>query len=113
MNRQHGGKVVVASKQMRLWKEVSSPLHAVDIPLEATMKKTLLIAGALLALTASMSFAGGVNLSWNDCGAAGAASVTKTCTNNASVGTLYCTAMPPVDMLSANGQATVVDVQTT
>jgi len=105
--------VVVASKLMRLWNEVSSPLLAVGIPLEATMKKTLLIAGALLALTASMSFAGGVNLSWSSCGANGVASVTKACTNNSAVGTLYCTATPPVDMNQANGQVSVVDVQTT
>jgi len=37
------------------------------------MKKTLLIAGALLALTASMAFAqdGGLRLGWNDCRDAG------------------------------------------
>jgi hypothetical protein len=77
------------------------------------MKKTLLIAGALLALTASVSFAGGVNLSWNNCGAAGAASRTSACTNNAQAGSLFISATPPVDMNSANGQTSTVDIQTT
>ena len=34
-------------------------------PLEATMKKTLLLSGLLLALTASVAAAAGLNLGWN------------------------------------------------
>jgi hypothetical protein len=79
------------------------------------MKKTLLIAGALLALTASVSFAGGVNLSWTDCGSFGLASKTAACTNNAAVngGLLFCSAVPSVDMPSANGPTSTLDIQTT
>jgi len=112
MNRQHGRKVVMAGNQMRLRNQVPSPFLN-DIPLEATMKKTLLIAGALLALTASMATAGGVNLSWTDCGAFGQASRTNACTNNGLKGTLYGSAIAPQPMPLLNGQTGVVDLQTT
>jgi hypothetical protein len=46
------------------------------------MKKTLILTGAVLALSASMAAAQGVNLSWNDCGTFGAASNTFTCNSN-------------------------------
>jgi hypothetical protein len=77
------------------------------------MKKTLLIAGALLALSAGMASAAGLNLSWNDCGAFGVALKTSACTNNAAAGTMFGTAIPPADMDQLNGQLGVVDLQTT
>jgi hypothetical protein len=63
---------------------------------EATMKKTLLICGALLALTASMAFAqygGGVNLSWTDCNAFGEMDRTFACNTN--------TTNPPHNMIGS------------
>jgi hypothetical protein len=104
--------VVVADNKMRLRTESSSPFLNVS-PLEATMKKTLLIAGALLALTASMASAqGGINLSWTDCGSTGAAALTNACTNNAAKGILVGSAIAPAPMDQLNGMAAVLDVQT-
>jgi hypothetical protein len=77
------------------------------------MKKTLLIAGALLALSASMATAGGVNLSWTDCGAFGQDSRTSACTNNAIKGALYGSAIAPTPINFLNGQTGTVDLQTT
>jgi hypothetical protein len=77
------------------------------------MKKTLLIAGALLALSAGMASAAGLNLSWSDCGAAGLAVKTSACTNNAAAGTLYASAISPAVMDQLNGQLGVLDLQTT
>ena len=60
------------------------------------MKKTLLISGLLLALTASVASAGGINLSWNDCvQGGGAQDVTFACnTNTGTAGTLYASFEP-------------------
>lgn len=81
---------------------------------EALVPKPFVAAGALLLMFwTSAALAGGVNLSWNDCGAAGTATRTSACSNNALAGTLYCTAIPPADMPRANGQTCTVDVQTT
>jgi hypothetical protein len=46
------------------------------------MKKTLIMAGAALALAASLASAEGVNLSWTDCGLFGAPVTTFTCNTN-------------------------------
>jgi hypothetical protein len=51
-------------------------------PLEATMKKTLLLTGVLLALTASFASAAGLNLSWNGCGTAGVQNTSDLCDEN-------------------------------
>lgn len=62
------------------------------------MKKTLLISGVLLALTASVASAGGVNLSWTDCGVAGAADATFLCnTNSGAPFTLVASFQPNAD----------------
>jgi hypothetical protein len=56
------------------------------------MKKTLLLCGALLALTASTAFAtsGTVQLTWNDCGPdGGVASTTWPCTANSTALTRF------------------------
>ena len=46
------------------------------------MKKILLLCGMLLALTATVASAAGVNLSWDNCGAAGGPSKTFNCATN-------------------------------
>jgi len=60
------------------------------------LKKTLLISGLLLALTASVAPAGGINLSWNDCvQGGGAQDATFACdTNTGTAGTLYASFEP-------------------
>ena len=47
------------------------------------MKKSLLIAGALLITGAAAASASGINMSWNDCGATGTQNVTFACNANA------------------------------
>ena len=76
------------------------------------MKKTLLIAGALLALTASVSFAGGVNLSWTDCGTFGTLQKNFACTSNNGVDAMVASAVAGQDMGQLNGHAAVIDLQT-
>ena len=78
------------------------------------MKKTLLMAGALLALTAGIaSAAGGINLSWNDCGAAGTASKTFACTSNTLTGAIMvASAIAPVPMDQLNGEESEMLLQT-
>jgi len=77
------------------------------------MKKTLLMAGALLALTVGVaSAAGGINLSWNDCGANGLLQKNFACTSNNGVNTMYASVIAPAVMGQLNGQASVFDLQT-
>jgi len=77
------------------------------------MKKTLLLAGALLALTVSVaSAAGGINLSWNDCGAAGVMTKTFACNSNNGVNNMVASAIAPAVMGQLNGQSSVFDLQT-
>ena len=78
------------------------------------MKKTLLMAGALLALTAGIASAqGGINLSWNDCGAAGTLNKTFACTSNTLSGAIMvASAIAPVQMDQLNGQESVMLLQT-
>lgn len=78
------------------------------------MKKTLLLAGALLALTAGIASAqSGINLSWTDCGAAGAAARNFACTSNTLTGAIMIAsgvAGQQLDQL--NGEESVMDLQT-
>jgi hypothetical protein len=77
------------------------------------MKKTLLMAGALLALTAGIASAqGGINLSWTDCSSAGAGSRTFACTANGSVGALYGSVTPPTQLDQLNGEESEAIIQT-
>lgn len=60
------------------------------------MKKAMLIAGALLALTATAALAqGGMNISWNNCGANGLAAITSACNSNTGTNRLVITFVPP------------------
>jgi len=77
------------------------------------MKKTLLMAGALLALTAGVASAqSGLNLSWTDCGAAGAASRTYACTSNTGSGTMYGSVVIGQAMPDLRAHEGVFDIQT-
>jgi hypothetical protein len=76
------------------------------------MKKALLICGALLALTAGAASAG-VNLSFGECGAAGAQFSALTCTNNGGASLiLVISATPSSDIGQALTQETVIDLAT-
>src|SRR5438552_18447811 len=77
------------------------------------MKKIGLIAGVLLVLGASMASAGGINLSWNDCGAAGTANQTFAC--NVTTGapfTAVASFIAPHPLPQFVGLASQVDVTT-
>lgn len=78
------------------------------------MKKTLLMAGALLALTAGIASAqGGINLSWSDCGTFGVQGKTFTCTSNTLSGAIMvASAVAGVQMDQLNGQESEIDLQT-
>jgi hypothetical protein len=76
------------------------------------MKKTLLIAGALLCLGVSMASAGGINLSWTDCGAFGAAQRNFACAANTGANTMVGSAISPVEIPEMVAMAAVLDLQT-
>ena len=79
------------------------------------MKKTLLMMGALLALTAGIASAqGGINLGWGDCGgAAGSLSKTFACTSNSLTGAIMvASAIPPQAMDQLNGEESEFALQT-
>jgi len=78
------------------------------------MKKTLLMAGALLALTVGVASAqSGINLSWNDCGTFGLLQKNFACNSNTAAShVMYASAITGVDMPQLNGQAGGLDMQT-
>jgi hypothetical protein len=80
------------------------------------MKKTLLIAGALLALTAGMASAAGLNLYWNDCspaaGGTGVQSLAHLCATNNGSFQLVGSLVAPAGIVAAVAQEAVVDIQT-
>jgi len=78
------------------------------------MKKTLILTGVLLALTASLASAGGINLAWNDCfGAGGIAAVNKNfaCNSNTGNNDMYISFDPPVNIPDVNGSNPLIDLQ--
>jgi hypothetical protein len=81
--------------------------------LEATvMTKTILISGALLALTVSVAAAGGINLAWNDClGMGGVSNKAFACNSNAGNNDLYVSFDPGLSIPDVNGSNPVVDLQ--
>ncbi len=79
------------------------------------MKKALLIAGALLALTASMAAAQGINLSLNDCGTAGLTNApTNPCNGNTGLALAMVGSVmpPPAGVPHMIGMEAVLDGQT-
>jgi len=78
------------------------------------MKKTLVIAGAMLALSASLAGAQGINLSWDDCGAAGTASKSFDCASNSGVPfSMYASFLPPAGVDNILGISSQIDITTT
>ena len=80
------------------------------------MKKTLLICGALLALTASVaSAAAGLNFYWNGCSAAaGVSNKTFACTSNTATGhTAIGSYIPPAGVTALTGIEIVIDLAST
>jgi len=75
--------------------------------------RTLVVTAAFLAFAAGNAMAqGGINLSWQDCGASGALSRTFACTTNGTVGTIYGSVIPPQTLDQLNGEESEALVQT-
>ena len=79
------------------------------------MKKTLLMTGALLALTAGLAFAGagGLNLGWGDCGGLpGSLNRTFACNTNAgTVNSLFGSFVAPSFVTGMSANEMVIDIQ--
>ena len=75
------------------------------------MKKSLVLCGFLVALTASSAMAGGVNLSWTDCGAAGTQDRAFACGANTGSNVLVVSYDPNVVMANMVGNDIRVDLQ--
>jgi len=75
------------------------------------MKKTLVLAGAMLALSASLASAAGINLSWDDCGLAGTPSKTFDCATTTGVPfTMYASFVPPPGITEFLGISSQMDI---
>lgn len=76
------------------------------------MKKTLILCGLLLAVSATPSLAAGVNLNWTDCVAGGlATNVNFLCNTNTGASTMVGSFVPPAHIDSVCGSDVVVDLQ--
>uniref|UniRef100_A0A832I621 Uncharacterized protein n=1 Tax=Eiseniibacteriota bacterium TaxID=2212470 RepID=A0A832I621_UNCEI len=76
------------------------------------MKKTLLLCGALLAFSATVASAAGLNLSWLDCGNNGVAARTFTCASNAGNNDMYASVVAPTTLTQFVGIDIVLELQT-
>src|SRR5881396_1220016 len=77
------------------------------------MKKTLVMACALLALTAGMASAqAGINLSWSDCGSTGTQDQAFACDTNTGFQTVFGSFIPPAGITALAGNDIVIDLQT-
>jgi hypothetical protein len=76
------------------------------------MKKTLILTGVLLALTASLASAGGINLAWNDClGVGGTNAKVFACNTNTGNNDLFISYDPPASIPDVNGSNPIIDLQ--
>lgn len=76
------------------------------------MKKTLLLCGALLAISATVASAAGLNLKYNDCGADGISNKTFTCASNSGTNALVASVVAPQALSRFVGIDVVMDLQT-
>ena len=76
------------------------------------MKKTLLLSAALLALSASIASAAGLNLSWTACGASGLANKTFACNvNTGAAEMMVASYVAPAGTQGITGMEAVIDLQ--
>jgi hypothetical protein len=77
------------------------------------MKKVILLCGALLALTATVASAGGLNLAWNNCLGEGTPVLNKNyaCTSNAGTDIAVASFIPTMTSATVNGNELVFDLQ--
>ena len=72
----------------------------------------LVVLAFALLVPSAVSAQGGINLSWDDCGASGAGLKFFACDSNAGSSTLYVSAVTSVSMPQLNGVSIVIDIQT-
>jgi len=77
------------------------------------MKKVILLCGALLAMSATFAYAGGLNMSWGSCTEdGGAANKNFACNSNSGSNVLVCSFEPNLtNNGTTNGNAIIVDLQ--
>ncbi len=77
------------------------------------MNKSLIIAGAMLTLGASLASAAGINLSWNDCGTFGTQNTTFACNSNSGAPfILIGSFIPPAGVDQFLGESAQMDIKT-
>src|SRR5258707_10702444 len=111
-----GGKVVMTrhTRRPNLIEPASSPFPALR-PLEATMKKILLLTGVLLALTASFaSAAPGLDMSWGGCPVtlSNPTDVADPCVDDGGLYFFYMAFKSPAGLSKVVSETFLVDVQT-
>lgn len=83
--------------------------------LGSTKPRALILAAALVVAMpghARATIGGGINLSWDDCGAFGTQQKNFACDTNSGVGILYVSAIAPTPLPYLVGAGCVVDLQT-
>ena len=75
------------------------------------MKKTLLITGVLLALTATVASAAGVNLYWTDCSVGGATNRNVAFNVNTGNNVMVASYDPPAGLTMVTGNNLILDLQ--
>lgn len=76
------------------------------------MKKTLLLSGVLLAMTASVASAGGINLAWTDClGLGGVVNRNFACNTNTGNNDMFISFEPIATIPDVNGSNPIIDLQ--
>lgn len=73
---------------------------------------SLFLVGVLLTAASSIALAGGINLSWNDCGSFGVGQKSFACSNNSGVDALVASAVPNAAMPALNGNDCTILIQT-
>ena len=75
------------------------------------MKKLLLLCGALLAFSATVASAEGINFAFNDCGLNGLANKTFACASNTGTNLLIGSFIAPAGSTAITGEEIVIDLQ--
>src|SRR6185503_3744622 len=90
--------------------------HQEHLPMRESMNRPLLVLIAIAALSAGVSpqaHAGGINVSWNDCGDSGAMNESFACNTNTGNHTLIVSYEPNAPMAGMVDNIVYLDVQNT
>ncbi|HKQ58536.1 MAG TPA: hypothetical protein VJY35_11770 [Candidatus Eisenbacteria bacterium] len=75
------------------------------------MKRIALLTGMMLVLMVATAFAGGINMSWNDCGVAGVANKAFACDTNTGNHDIFTSFDPPQAAAQIHESDQIVDLQ--